>query len=76
MDDLGNGQFGNPECGEILHMDVAVLTPKKSVLGFLERQRFRFGIGVWIGEIISLRVELVFKLRFLFHKYLRILCKN
>ena len=51
-------------------MDVAVLTPKESALGSFGGQRFR------IGEIISLRVELVFKLRFLFHKYLLILCKN
>ena len=70
MDDLGDGQFGNPESGEILHMDMAVLAPEESALGFFRRQRLR------LGEIISLRVELVFKFRFLFDKYLLIFCKN
>ena len=51
-------------------MDVAVLTPKESALSSFRRQRLR------LGEIISLRVELVFKFRFLFYKYLLILCKN
>ena len=51
-------------------MDVAVLTPKESALGSFGQQRLR------LGKILSLRVELVFNLHFLFHKYLLILCKN
>ena len=52
VNDLGDGQFGNPESGQVFRAEMPVLVKVAVAPGMIGRQGLWFQIWVWIGEVI------------------------